>query len=209
MTLGRTSSNAINIKTDEEGGGLRAVNCACCGGCNCVFNDGDIVKISAFGKDSVVTMGQTSHGPVPCYGDIGDQFDDQVDIRFITQYIGIDCEVMFQVSDFPDFFWRYRWRYSIQGCFCRIDFDENTNISDAYISINAEPCISPGNPPGCCVCNDTYSTNTVTHQYSTIFPIKGYGTYNVQIPLTELYFPSCNPYSTNSTPSISVVLSEP
>ena len=29
MTLGRTSSGAIKIKTD---GGLRAVNCACCGG---------------------------------------------------------------------------------------------------------------------------------------------------------------------------------
>ena len=35
MTLGRTSSNAIKIKTD---GGLRAVNCACCvppSPCNC------------------------------------------------------------------------------------------------------------------------------------------------------------------------------
>ena len=31
MTLGRTSSNAIKIKTDTEGGGLRAVECACCG----------------------------------------------------------------------------------------------------------------------------------------------------------------------------------
>ena len=30
MTLGRTSSGAIKIKTDGEGGGLRAVNCACC-----------------------------------------------------------------------------------------------------------------------------------------------------------------------------------
>ena len=30
MTLGRTSSGTIKIKTDEEGGGLRAVNCACC-----------------------------------------------------------------------------------------------------------------------------------------------------------------------------------
>jgi hypothetical protein len=32
MTLGRTPSGAIKIKTD---GGLRAVGCACCGGCNC------------------------------------------------------------------------------------------------------------------------------------------------------------------------------
>jgi len=32
MVLGRTSSNAIKTKTD---GGLRAVECACCGGCPC------------------------------------------------------------------------------------------------------------------------------------------------------------------------------
>ena len=36
MILGRTASNAIKIKTDEEGGGLRAVNCACCSACPCV-----------------------------------------------------------------------------------------------------------------------------------------------------------------------------
>ena len=35
MTLGRTSSGAIKIKTDEAGGGLRAVECACCSSCNC------------------------------------------------------------------------------------------------------------------------------------------------------------------------------
>ena len=36
MTLGRTSDNKIKIKTDEAGGGLRAVECACCGGvCGC------------------------------------------------------------------------------------------------------------------------------------------------------------------------------
>lgn len=33
MTLGRTASGAIKIKTD---GGLRAVGCACCGGCGCL-----------------------------------------------------------------------------------------------------------------------------------------------------------------------------
>jgi hypothetical protein len=32
MTLGRTPTGAIKIKTD---GGLRAVECACCGGCGC------------------------------------------------------------------------------------------------------------------------------------------------------------------------------
>ena len=30
MTLGRTSSGAIKIKTDSAGGGLRAVECGCC-----------------------------------------------------------------------------------------------------------------------------------------------------------------------------------
>ena len=33
MTLGRSTSGAIKIKTDEEGGGLRAVECACCRKC--------------------------------------------------------------------------------------------------------------------------------------------------------------------------------
>lgn len=31
MILGRTPEGLIKIKTDEEGGGLRAVECACCG----------------------------------------------------------------------------------------------------------------------------------------------------------------------------------
>lgn len=35
MTLGRTTEGAIKIKTDESGGGLRAVSCECCGGCEC------------------------------------------------------------------------------------------------------------------------------------------------------------------------------
>jgi len=33
MVLGRTDKGLIKIKTDEEGGGLRAVNCACCVTC--------------------------------------------------------------------------------------------------------------------------------------------------------------------------------
>ena len=35
MTLGRATSGAIKVKTDEAGGGLRAVSCACCVSCNC------------------------------------------------------------------------------------------------------------------------------------------------------------------------------
>jgi hypothetical protein len=30
MTLGRSTSGAIKVKTDAEGGGLRAVSCGCC-----------------------------------------------------------------------------------------------------------------------------------------------------------------------------------
>jgi hypothetical protein len=57
MTLGRTASNAIKIKTD---GGLRAVNCACCGTCGCyslsipsalrsLFENANLSNLSAFG----------------------------------------------------------------------------------------------------------------------------------------------------------------
>jgi len=39
MTLGRTESGAIKIKTDTAGGGLRAVECACCGGRGCQITE--------------------------------------------------------------------------------------------------------------------------------------------------------------------------
>lgn len=42
MTLGRTSSGAIKLKTDTAGGGLRAVECACCQPpCGCGREVGD------------------------------------------------------------------------------------------------------------------------------------------------------------------------
>jgi len=43
MTLGRTSSGAIKIKTDGDAG-LRAVGCACCGGCDC----GEVPPLSSY-----------------------------------------------------------------------------------------------------------------------------------------------------------------
>jgi len=43
MTLGRTSSGAIKIKTDTAGGGLRAVECACCG-CPCNYGGSKKLK---------------------------------------------------------------------------------------------------------------------------------------------------------------------
>jgi hypothetical protein len=47
MTLGRTSSNAIKIKTDTEGGGLRAVGCACCVPlvCGCMYTPNNLISI--------------------------------------------------------------------------------------------------------------------------------------------------------------------
>ena len=57
MILGRTPGGAIKIKTD---GGLRAVNCACCGTCGCysisipsalrpLFENANLSNLSAFG----------------------------------------------------------------------------------------------------------------------------------------------------------------
>jgi len=44
MTLGRTSTGAIKIKTDGEDSKPRAVNCACCGGCGCVSVAGVLIN---------------------------------------------------------------------------------------------------------------------------------------------------------------------
>ena len=215
MTLGLTSSGAVKIKTDN--GTTRAVNCACCGPCTCVFNDGDIVTISALGKSSTVTMGQTSHGPVPCYGDIGENRTDQIFIRYRIRWVLSDgstggiCVPNSIREDYEDWFYRYIWRYSIQGCICRIDFEQNTNISDVIINENMDACDSSGNfPPGCCICGGgfiNYQTATITKRGSVSFPITGYGTYNATMPFTEFHFPFCNPYTVQSSPTITVVLS--
>jgi len=45
MILGRTDKGLIKIKTDEEGGGLRAVECACCNPCGCATAiSGDLLQ---------------------------------------------------------------------------------------------------------------------------------------------------------------------
>jgi len=216
MTLGRGSTGSIKIKTDDAGGGLRAVECACCGPCTCVFSDGDLVTISALGKSSTVTIGLTSHGPVPCWGDIGEQFENQVFIRYRVRNIYSDgstgniCVPDAIISDYEDWFYSYRWRYSIQGCICKIDFIENTNISDVTINQGTDNCDSSGNfPPGCCVCNNEYETATVTKTGTVLFPITGYGTYNVTMPFTEFHFPYCAAYTVQLNTPITVVLSKP
>ena len=55
MTLGRTADNKIKIKTDN--GGLRAVNCACCGGCGCGISiPQELRELVANATISTVTM---------------------------------------------------------------------------------------------------------------------------------------------------------
>jgi len=216
MTLGRTSTGAVKIKADGTLG-LRAVECACCGPCTCVFSDGDVVTITALGKSSTVTIGQTYHGPIPCWGDMGGENEGQVFIRFKTRYTssdgstGSECVPDGIISDYEDWFYSYTWRYSIQGCICRIDFEENTNISDVFINQNMDACDSSGNfPPGCCICGGgftNYQTATITKRGSAFVPITGYGTYNATMPFTEFHFPFCNPYSVQLNPAFTVVLS--
>lgn len=80
MTLGRTSSGAIKIKTDTAGGGLRAVECGCCQpqdfdpcrDCppvvgNWTFNiSGDLVE---------PIIGEFQHQPIICPSDNCNQND--------------------------------------------------------------------------------------------------------------------------------------
>ena len=65
MTLGLTSSGAIKIKTDN--GTTRAVNCACCGGCECgIIIPQELRELVANATISTVTM----YGYYPQYFDI-------------------------------------------------------------------------------------------------------------------------------------------
>ncbi len=60
MTLGRTSNGAIKIKNDEEGGGLRAVECECCEPAE------DFQTYSeSHGYDECPTVGDPCPGPEP------------------------------------------------------------------------------------------------------------------------------------------------
>lgn len=75
MTLGRSSSGAIKIKTD---GGLRAVNCECCGGqcpetlrvtfegyqIDCLFNGSQHVGEACFGSVQPITQNILCEGSV-------------------------------------------------------------------------------------------------------------------------------------------------
>ena len=58
MTLGRTSSNAIKIKTDSPG--LRAVECACCGGVSCGCRPMSAAVNAAIASATQVTVNSLS-----------------------------------------------------------------------------------------------------------------------------------------------------
>ena len=87
MVLGRTDKGLIKIKTDEEGGGLRAVNCACCGPffacCDCPAVLGDwnfsvtggppIPFTDGGNEQTIVTDCEDGGGPRVC-NDIFDAF---------------------------------------------------------------------------------------------------------------------------------------
>jgi hypothetical protein len=209
MILGRTPGGAIKTKSD---GGLRAVNCACCGPRICPFNDGDIVTISALGKSSTITIYNDTG---QCVGiDIGHQEG----LTNFTQYnravqpgseeTGQPCVAGPTESSFPSDVYQFTWAYSINGYACEIYFIEESNISDVYVGPGYDFCDESGNfPPGCCVCNNSYETQTVTKSRYITFPITGYGTYNVNIPTSEQHYPFCNAYTVNLTTLISVVLS--
>ena len=95
MTLGRTSSGAIKIKTD---GGLRAVSCACCGGCGCgsVAVSGDLLAVFENMLTYPPCSGCSGYGPPPgypslptCFGRPADFFNIYADgWNFVWDFVG-------------------------------------------------------------------------------------------------------------------------
>jgi hypothetical protein len=60
MTLGRSSSGAIKIKTDVQGGGLRAVECGCCNPCIGPTSGQNVFQISKQEYDAYLRGGTWS-----------------------------------------------------------------------------------------------------------------------------------------------------
>ena len=95
MTLGRTSSGSIKIKTD---GGLRAVNCACCGGCGCgsVAVSGDLLAVFENMLTYPPCSGCSGYEPPPgypslpnCFGRPSDFFSISADgWDFVWDFVG-------------------------------------------------------------------------------------------------------------------------
>jgi len=64
MTLGRTDKGLIKIKTDEDDGGLRAVNCACCG-CDITIETAKTTTISLAYNFDILTPSWSGQFTVP------------------------------------------------------------------------------------------------------------------------------------------------
>ena len=113
MTLGRTSSGKIKIKT--AGGGLRAVNCACCGGCGCASVSVSVDLLAVF--ENILTyppcLGCSGYSPPPgypslptCFGRPPDFFTIDADMfaggfDFIWDFVGGGADFV-AASYFPD-----------------------------------------------------------------------------------------------------------
>lgn len=74
MNIGRTASNAIKIKTDPAGGGLRAVECACCVSavCGCMVVPANLIQtIESATQVSVNGISQPWNGTAASYSGSG------------------------------------------------------------------------------------------------------------------------------------------
>jgi len=90
MVLGRSTSGAIKIKTDDAGGGLRAVSCGCCG---CAELSGECYPASELGKTIFY-----------------DDLPDQIYVRgyYIGDEIGVlgfptVSGILYKTNPFPEF----------------------------------------------------------------------------------------------------------
>ena len=123
MVLGRTDKGLIKIKTDEEGGGLRAVNCACCSTCDpctgvnlsnpLLATIKSATSVSAiFNFPQFYSMGGTSGYLIPAtsgstgplaWDGISAYWEDFMDPVFPSFYISLSASCLrfdFSVADF-------------------------------------------------------------------------------------------------------------
>ena len=132
MNLGRTSTGAVKIKTD---GGLRAVNCACCGSCG----ECD----TAISGDLLQTMRNATTGT--CNGASPTSFNAS----------GGGFSAVFQIGEFPDATFYTCGLSALTNCFVF----GGDNFENTMASGPAESCC-PTDAPFPITCADvTYTIN--------------------------------------------------
>ena len=96
MTLGLTSSGAVKIKTDEEGGGLRAVECACCEApCACY-------QLKVPSSISSILNNLTSASQCTLFGQPPDYFQEEdgfVEISWYSDVHGFFADFLYAKGD--------------------------------------------------------------------------------------------------------------